>query len=316
MTRASFCHPEPRRGYSSHPEPRRGSSSQPEPRRGFSNHPEPRRGSCHTQNPPPPWGVPMKRKPRGERRTRDYYYYDPFEKDLFLYRDGEITTQNRFLPLFELSTNMNSDYYPEEELQTFYCKDCEINSALDKKIPRTVCFQNLKDFMKTAREHFLCNDCTCNNINTFMLNNKYNMCSGYFCDSIYYPPVDRQVPYGNGYIKQLSNMYSKYNIDYFSKMSSIYKISKKFWKPQEASPSCGTVANSSGIGTNEETLNTHHSIQTHSNNKINKKNIKMYNSIKCSNKKYNNNSNNNSSNSSNNSISNNNENNNHSTNKI
>merc|ERR1711895_99015 len=231
----------------------------------------------------------MKRKPRGERKTRNYCYYDPFEKDLFIYRGGEITTHNRFLTLFKMSTNMNTDYYPEEELQTYYCKECERNSASDKKSPRTVCFKNLKDFVKTAREHSFCNDCTCNNINAFMLNNKHNMCSGYFCDSIYYPPVDRQVLYNNGYIKQLSNMYSKYDFNYFSNMSSIYKISRKFWKPQDISPSCGIVANSSGIGTKKETLYTQHSIQTHNTNKTIKKNSKIHNNIKCSNKKYNSN---------------------------
>ena len=110
-----------------------------------------------------------------------------------------------------------------------------------------------------------------------MYENKINFSSGYFPDYILYPFVDKQVGYDNNlidnvnldyypdfsrgmYTKQLSNENSKYNNQYFGKLYSVYKICKKFWKPQEASPSCGIVANSSGIGTNKETPNTHHSI--------------------------------------------------------
>merc|ERR1712121_111484 len=223
---------------------------------------------------------------RGEMRGRDCYYYDPTERNLFLLRDGEITTQNRFAPLAGLSVNMNYDYYPDEEMQTHDWRKCDFYSAQNKRIPRRVCFKDLKDFMKTAREHFLCKNCINDyDFNAYMYNNKFNMCAGYFCDFILYPSVDRQVDNSNDhkyneslncmndnadlildyypvlsggrYTKQLSNLNSKYNNDYFSKMSSIYKICKKFWKPQETSPSCRIVADSSRIGTNEEIVNTH-----------------------------------------------------------
>merc|ERR1712121_176889 len=110
------------------------------------------------------------------------------------------------------------------------------------------------------------------------------------CDPLYYPPVDRQFLFNDGYIKQLTDMHSKYNMNYFNKMSPMFKICKKIWKPQDVSPSCGIAAHSSGIGTEKETPNTQNSFQTHSINKTIKKNSKLHKSTKGSNKKYNSNS--------------------------
>merc|ERR1711888_314896 len=86
------------------------------------------------------------------------------------------------------------------------------------------------------------------------MHNESSNCMNYNADLIldYYPVFS-----GGKYTKQLSNLNSKYNNDYFSKMSSIYKICKEFWKPQETSPSCRIVADSSGIGTNEDIIYTH-----------------------------------------------------------
>merc|ERR1711891_15744 len=61
-------------------------------------------------------------------------------------------------------------------------------------------------------------------------------------------------------------MGSKYNNQYFSKQYSIYKICKKFWKPQETSPSCRRVADSPRIGTKGDGINNKH-LNNNSNNK-------------------------------------------------
>ena len=89
----------------------------------------------------------------------------------------------------------------------------------------------------------------------YMWENKSNFSSGYFPDFILYPCVERPEnvdfnleyypEFSDGkYTKQLSNIYSKYDNHYFGRMYSIYKICKKFWKLQEKSPSCRTVADS------------------------------------------------------------------------
>ena len=103
-----------------------------------------------------------------------------------------------------------------------------------------------------------------------MWENTFNFSSGYFPDFILYPCVvkpenndfdlDYYPEFSDGkYTKQLSNVYSKYDNHYFDRMYPIYRICKKFWKPQEISPSCRKAANSSRIGTKGEDTNTHQS---------------------------------------------------------
>merc|ERR1712215_640186 len=113
----------------------------------------------------------------------------------------------------------------------------------------------------------------------YMYENKINFSSGYFPEYILYPCVDIDnvnsdyitddinsdlnldyypIFYGGRYTKQLSNKYSKYNNQYFSKQYPIYKICKKFWKPQETPPSCRIVADSSRIGTKGDGINNKH----------------------------------------------------------
>merc|ERR1712121_227634 len=157
----------------------------------------------------------------------------------------------------------------------------------NRKIPRRVYFSDQKDYMKNAKDYFLYFICTKDKFNAYIYENKSNCCAGYFPDFILYPFVDRQVgiestltenenSYGitenidlnldyypefsdGKYTKQLSNIYSKYDNYYFYRMNSIYKICKKFWKPQEKSPSCRIVADSSRIGTKGEGISVHQS---------------------------------------------------------
>ena len=121
----------------------------------------------------------------GERGIRNHCYYDPHEEDLFTYEGGKLITQNRFTPLLKIS--MDTDCCQEEDMQNIYCNECEENSTSDKKAPRIVCFRKMNDFKKTARGHSTCSDCECNNINAYVINNKHNLFSGYFCEPLYYP---------------------------------------------------------------------------------------------------------------------------------
>ena len=161
-------------------------------------------------NPPPPKGVPMKRKPVRGRGIKNYCFYDPHAENLFIYRGGELITQNRFTPLCT-----------EEDLQTTDCIQCDKYYQPDKLTPRIVCLREMEDFKKTARGHSFCKNCNCNEINAYIVTNKNNLFSGYFCDPLYYPPIDKQVLFQEGYKKQLSNMFSRYNMSYLSKMSPI-----------------------------------------------------------------------------------------------
>ena len=73
-------------------------------------------------------------------------YYDPTEGNLFSSRVGEVTTQNRYSPLVELSVDVdyNYDYDEEGPLQDF-------GPTQNKRIPRRVYFKDQKDFLRNAR---------------------------------------------------------------------------------------------------------------------------------------------------------------------
>ena len=253
MTRAPFCQEKPRRGY-----------------------------ECEHSF--PPWGVPMRRKPRGLNMGRDCNkYYDPTERRLFSSGVGEITTQNRYSPLSELLIEIEIDCtveYDEGPLQDF-------GQIHNKRSPRRVHFNDEKNQRKYARDGIECSICMIDDYNAYVYENKINFSSGYFPEYILYPCVDIDnvnsdcitddinldlnldyypIFFGGKYTKQLSNKYSKYNNQYFSKQYSIYKICKKFWKPQETSPSCRIVADSPRIGTKGDGINNKH-LNNNSNNK-------------------------------------------------
>merc|ERR1711888_464358 len=86
--------------------------------RSLTGDPRTRAPICHTyyhiENdclhsfPPPPWGVPNRRKPRGSRRDC-LKLYDPHEGYLFSSRADEVMTQNRYSPLNRYSKD--PDYY-------------------------------------------------------------------------------------------------------------------------------------------------------------------------------------------------------------
>merc|ERR1712121_534528 len=130
-------------------------------------------------------------------------------------------------------------------------------------------YREQKNFYRGARGDLVYSFCFKDDAINYVYENKINFCSGYFPDYILYPCVnidnvdpdlriflDYYPTFSEGkYTKQISNKYSRYNKQYFGKQYSIYKICKKFWKPQEASPSCRIVANSSRIGTNGDSTN-------------------------------------------------------------
>ena len=187
-------------------------------------------------------------------RGRDCYkYYDPTEGNLFSSRGGEVTTQNRFSPLVEFPVDMTYDYDDyNEETPLLQCDRHDFSPAQNRKIPRRVYFSDQKDYMKNAKDYFLCPICIKDNFNAYMYENKSNCCAGYFPDFILYPFVDRQVgiestltenenTYGinenidlnldyypefsdGKYTKQLSNIYSKYDNYYFYRINSIYNM--------------------------------------------------------------------------------------------
>merc|ERR1711895_143255 len=211
---------------------------------------------------PHPKGVPMKRKPVRGRGMKDYCYYDPFVEELYIYRGGKLITQNKYAPLCKEDMLQSTECFEcpkehqlctEDMLQSTHCYECFREHRLENQPPRTVHLRSIEDFRKAAKGHWFCKECDCRNINAYIVSNKNNLFSGYFLDQIYYLPNDCQFLFQEGFIKQLSCKYSKYNLEYFCNMHPIYKMSKKFWKPQNTSPSCSTAAYSSGTGTVMET---------------------------------------------------------------
>ena len=180
------------------------------------------------------------------KKGRDCYkYYDPTEGILFSSRVGEITTQNRYSPLLELSVDVDVECiydYDEGPLQDF-------GQIQNKRSPRRVYFNEEKNYRKKARDGIDCSTCMSEDYNAYVYDNKI-LSSGYFPEYILYPCVDIDgvnsdcitdnidlnldyypIFYEGKYTKQLSNKYSRYNNQYFDKQYSIYKICKKFWKP-------------------------------------------------------------------------------------
>ena len=145
-------------------------------------------------------------------KERDCYnYYDPIEGNLFSSRGGEVTTQNRFSPLVEFSVDVTYDY--DEDIPLQHSNRHDFCPAQNKKIPRRVCFRDQKDFMKNAKDYFLCSICVKDDFNTYMDNNKFNLCAGYFCEFILYPFVDRQVGIESNYMNNVGLNCITDNID-------------------------------------------------------------------------------------------------------
>ena len=245
----------------------------------------PRRGFV-CQDTLPPWGVPMRRKPREQSLGRGpNRYYDPSKRRLFSSGVGEISTQNRYSPLSEIILEIELEHTVEHEegpRQGF-------NRIHSKRSPRRVFFRDERSQMKHTRDGLECSTCVTDDYNAYMFDNKINFSSWYFPEYIPYPCVDIDnvdlncitddinsdlnldyypIFYGGNYTKQLSNKFSRYNNQYFNKQYSLYKICKKFWKSQETPPSCRIVADSSRIGTKGDDIN---------NKPLNNKPLKMNN---------------------------------------
>ena len=174
----------------------------------------------------------------------------------------------------------------------------EFGQIQNKRSPRRVYFNEEKNYRKKARDGIDCSTCMSEDYNAYVYDNKI-LSSGYFPEYILYPCVDIDgvnsdcitdnidlnldyypIFFEGKYTKQLSNKYSRYNNQYFGKQYSIYKICKKFWKPQEASPSCRIVANSSRIGTNGDSINKNQSDKHSNGNNSSSSNIKCSNNNK------------------------------------
>ena len=256
--------------------------------------------------------------------------YDPYEKDLFSSKGGEVSTHNRFSPI--------ADYFDMKEALHDDEKIPDLHPVQEKKITRRVYFKEYEDFaMKDDSVNLCFKNYLNNDYNSFMYINKSNFCSGYFPDFILLPHVDSQLDpidafkncknseykkdnnklypsyypnFCNGkYSKQLSNANSKYNNYYFHEMQPIYKICKKFWKPPKHSPCYERVAKGSGIGTQGDHKYSYKYKHSYQYNNFKSK----YNNNNSSNNNYNNhkykiynNNNNNNSNSENNKTNNNN----------
>ena len=245
--------------------------------------------NTHQKPSPPPKGVPMKRKPVRGRGMKDYCYYDPYDEELYIYRGGKLITQNKYTPLCT-----------EDMLQSTECYECYREHQLENQPPRIVHLRGMEDFRKAAKGHWFCKDCNCKDINAFIVTNKNNLFTGYFVDPIYYPPIDSQLLFQEGFTKQLSSKFSRYNLEYFCNMHPIYKMCKKFWKPQITSPSCSIADYSSGTGTvmetpiNQKLFQNSNSIITSTKNPKNciKKYVKFNGKLKSSKSTLNNNNNN------------------------
>ena len=151
----------------------------------------------------PPWEVPKKRNPREMLKGRDCY--DPIEEKLFTLNGGEITTSNRFSPV-------ENEYNMKEVLQVKRMPDS--HPEQNKRTPRKVHFRDQEDFiLKMNSDTFCSSNCLNNDYSSFMLNNKYNFCSGYFPEFVLSPYVDRQLGFNNALIDDLNSKHLNDNID-------------------------------------------------------------------------------------------------------
>ena len=114
----------------------------------------------------------MGRKPRGLRKGRDCKkYFDPTEGRLFSSGVGEITTQNRYSPLSELTVEVEVECtyeYDEGPLQDF-------GQIHNKRSPRRVHFIDEKNQKKYARDGIDCSICMSDDYNAYVYENKINL---------------------------------------------------------------------------------------------------------------------------------------------
>ena len=153
------------------------------------------------------------------------------KEDILFSRSGEVTTENHFSLLEDTQDNMKQEpsegrKKPEETYSgvfsdNYMCHD-RGNTLHDT-------YDNFVDYDKFVKFN-----------NDYMYKNKYNFCSGYFPDFIFLDKnsfndmynmsnFPRYYPYvlNGNYLKQLSNFKSKYNNNYFSKMSFTHRLSKQ-----------------------------------------------------------------------------------------
>ena len=205
----------------------------------------------------PPWGVPMRRKPREQGLGRGpIKYYDPSERRLFSSGVGEASTQNRYSPLSEIIMEVEVEHTVEIEDRPRQ----DHNRIQNKRSPRRVSFKEDRSQMNQARDGIECSTYLSDDFIDYM--HKINFSSWYFPEYIPYPCVDKDnfnlncitndinpnlnvnyypTPYRGDYTKQFFNKFSRYNYQYFKKQYSLYKRCKKFWKSQETPPSCRIV---------------------------------------------------------------------------
>ena len=129
----------------------------------------------------PPWGVPNRRKPRGVGRDCRRLY-DPTEGYLFSSRGSEVTTQNRYSPLVEMSVDIGNENKRKGPLQEF-------GPNQHRRFPRRF-HREQKNFYRNPGEDFVYSFCFNDDANDYVYENKINFCSGYFPDYILYPCVN------------------------------------------------------------------------------------------------------------------------------
>ena len=127
----------------------------------------------------PPWGVPNRRKPRGVGRDCRRLY-DPTRGCLFSSRGSEVTTQNRYSPLVEMSVDIINDKKRKGPLQEF-------GPSQHRRSPRRYHSEH-KNLYRNPGEDFAYSFSYYDD--DYVYKNKINFCSGYFSNYISYPSVN------------------------------------------------------------------------------------------------------------------------------
>ena len=190
---------------------------------------------------PATWEVPKKRKPRWDRK-KDFQFCSLEKEDICIMRCGEITTQNSFSTLENLT-----DYGKKEDPGRGLKKEDTSHRTVNPDWPTThaedffyknIFYNNFDEFIFNINE-FNTIEHRLNEYYMYMFNNKQILRAGYFPEFI--TPVSNNLfynddthrfyidSYNNKCVTQISNSNSRYDNTYFLKLKTAYEISKNIF---------------------------------------------------------------------------------------
>ena len=176
-----------------------------------------RKGDVHSAH-SPTWEVPNRRKPRNKNKKKsEFYFYDTNEEDIHFSRGGEVTTKNRFSLLEDTPCYGKKESLTRSEIKEDTPHKEVSPDWTDMQEKKNLFYNKYDDFLSDNIFQYDSTAYRIDNYNMYLYSNKYNLCSGYFPDFIFIPPVfensfiDTRNPryypliYNGKYTKQISN---------------------------------------------------------------------------------------------------------------